>query len=988
MISSRILLVFPFILIDYLVVLQFIDQSINDRTLLSTNQNNDQIKQQYNLLNNPKIFNIGAILSESKHIDAFINDIENVSNKSLPDGLQLRPKAFEMSQNPIHTARDVCDKLILSEVYAVIVSHPKFGKQSPTSVSFTCGFYNIPVIGISNRDSSLSNKNLHPFFLRTLPPYSHQADVWIQMLLYLDYKNVVIIHSSDSDGRATLNRFQNLADISHIKIESIIEYETGMLNIGHDLKNVRNNYYCRVLLLYANADDAELIFDEIRRQGMDQSGYVWIVSEQASKASNRFDGILSLRLESSDEQLMIEDSINILTNALLDMYYRHNITVPPTNCRLTSSNKWQTGQLFYDYLKKQTLNGRSKRIQFDSYGDRLYSEYEILNINDNNEIIVGKYSFDSNQMRMKLSLLLHMIRWSGGDIQKPLGFFVPKHLKIGTLPEKPFVWAIQSDSNECQKNQIFCPKFNQTIDHYDNYCCQGYCVDLMKELSNRLNFSFDLELVADGQYGNLNFVDESGPRIWTGLVGELVNRRIDMVVAPLTANPERSQVISFSKPFKYEGITILQKRQPRKATLASFLQPFQNTLWLLVLVSVHIVALALYLLDLFSPLGNYKINNVSLSDEPSLNLSSAIWFSWGVLLNSGIGERTPRSFSARVLGMVWAGFAMIVVASYTANLAAFLVLNPRDDHTLSGIEDSRLRNPTESFTFATVKGSAVEMFFRSQVHLFNAYRTMEETNRNSPEEAIEAIKKGELDAFIWDSPRLEYETSQDCDFVLSGELFGRSGYCIGLQKNSFWTDEVTLALLRMHESGFMESLDNKWIISNDKDCESKVEHFPYTLGMKNMAGVFILVFSGVITSFGLIIIEIIYKKRKARKLHRLSIAKKMAIRWLVKVKRNHSKYMMKSSTQPSMTTTTTKTIKTRKNIEIYDKNDNQFGYQSFMIPPPPPPPQRSVPYLLERPTSTTATTTTTTATILTNKQQRTAQQKIYEFKQRKFLGYY
>ncbi|XP_046911606.2 LOW QUALITY PROTEIN: glutamate [NMDA] receptor subunit 1 [Dermatophagoides farinae] len=946
----------------------------NDRTAVNNHQQID-LNHRYNLVNNPKIFNIGAILSEFKHIEAFINGIQDASNESLPDGMRLLPKAFEMSQNPIHTARDVCDKLISSEVYAVIVSHPQHGKQSPTSVSFTCGFYNIPVIGISNRDSSLSNKNLHPFFLRTLPPFSHQADVWIKMLLYLDYKNVVIIHSSDSDGRATLNRFQNLADASHIKIESIIEYETAdMLNIGQDLKNVRDNYYCRVLLLYANADDAEIIFHEIHRQGMDQSGYVWIVSEQALKAKNRFDGILSLRLELSDEELMIGDSVKILTNALLDMYYRHNISVPPTNCRLTSSNKWQTGQLFYDYLKKQTLNGRSGRITFDSSGDRLYSEYEILNIYDNNEISVGKYSFDSNQMKMKLSLLLHLIRWSGREMQKPLGYFVPKHLKIGTLAEKPFVWArrppLSDDSNECQKDQIFCPKFNQTTDHYDNYCCQGYCVDLLKELAKRLNFSYDLELVSDGQYGNLNFVDESGPRIWTGLVGELVNRRIDMVVAPLTANPERSQVISFSKPFKYEGITILQKRQPRKATLASFLQPFQNTLWLLVLVSVHIVALALYLLDLFSPLGNYKINNVALSDEPSLNLSSAIWFSWGVLLNSGIGERTPRSFSARVLGMVWAGFAMIVVASYTANLAAFLVLNPRDDHTLSGIEDSRLRNPTESFTFATVKGSAVEMFFRSQVHLFNAYRTMEETNRNSPEEAIEAIKKGELDAFIWDSPRLEYETSQNCEFVLSGELFGRSGYCIGLQKNSFWTDEVTLALLRMHESGFMESLDNKWILSDDKDCEGKMEHFPYTLGMKNMAGVFILVFSGVITSFGLIIIEIIYKKRKARKLHRLSIAKKMAIRWLVKVKRNHAKYMMKSSSQsPSMTMITSKS----KNIEIYDKNDNQFGYQSFMIPPPPPPPQRSVPYMLDRPT---------------NKQQRTAQQKIYEFKQRKFLGYY
>ena len=50
---------------------------------------------------------------------------------------------------------------------------------------------------------------------------------------------------------------------------------------------------------------------------------------------------------------------------------------------------------------------------------------------------------------------------------------------------------------------------------------------------------------------------------------------------------------------------------------------------------------------------------------------------------------TPRSFSARVLGMVWAGFAMIIVASYTANLAAFLVLD-RPDASISGIDDSRV----------------------------------------------------------------------------------------------------------------------------------------------------------------------------------------------------------------------------------------------------------------------------------------------------------
>ena len=53
-----------------------------------------------------------------------------------------------------------------------------------------------------------------------------------------------------------------------------------------------------------------------------------------------------------------------------------------------------------------------------------------------------------------------------------------------------------------------------------------------------------------------------------------------------------------------------------------------------------------------------------------------------ITLSSG----TPRSFSARVLGMVWAGLAMIIVASYTANLAAFLVLD-RPKAVVSGIDD-------------------------------------------------------------------------------------------------------------------------------------------------------------------------------------------------------------------------------------------------------------------------------------------------------------
>ena len=57
-----------------------------------------------------------------------------------------------------------------------------------------------------------------------------------------------------------------------------------------------------------------------------------------------------------------------------------------------------------------------------------------------------------------------------------------------------------------------------------------------------------------------------------------------------------------------------------------------------------------------------------------------------------------------------------------------------------------------------------------------------------------------LKAFIWDSSRLEYEAARSCHLITAGDLFGRSGYGVGLQKGSPWADKVTLAILDFHES--------------------------------------------------------------------------------------------------------------------------------------------------------------------------------------------
>ncbi|XP_011137653.1 glutamate [NMDA] receptor subunit 1 [Harpegnathos saltator] len=845
---------------------------------------------------NPKFYKIGGVLSNEESKSYFEKTIDhlNFDAQYVNKGVTYKHTVIEMDSNPIRTALSVCKFLIAEQVYAVVVSHPLTGDLSPAAVSYTSGFYHIPVIGISSRDSAFSDKNIHVSFLRTVPPYSHQADVWVELLKHFNYMKIIFIHSSDTDGRALLGRFQttsqNLEQDVEIKVhvESVIEFEPGLDSFVEQLMEMKNAQ-ARVCLMYASKTDARVIFRDAAALNMTGAGYVWIVTEQALEAPNAPEGLLGLKLiNATQEKSHITDSLFVLVSALRAMNNSEKITEAPKDCS-DSGSIWETGKKLFTYILQQVLpHGATGRVAFDDNGDRIYAEYDIVNIqyaspHNKTQVSVGQYFYPANGTKMKLRVNESSIIWPGRLNTKPEGFMIPTHLKVLTIEEKPFVYVreLAEGETKCSPEEIVCPHFN-TTNHEDTrmFCCRGYCMDLLKELSKTINFTYSLALSPDGQFGSYMIKNSSvgGKKEWTGLIGEIVSEQADMIVAPLTINPERAEFIEFSKPFKYQGITILEKKPSRSSTLVSFLQPFSNTLWILVMGSVHVVALALYLLDRFSPFGRFKAAGAENAEDDALNLSSAIWFAWGVLLNSGIGEGTPRSFSARVLGMVWAGFAMIIVASYTANLAAFLVLE-RPKTKLTGINDARLRNTMENLTCATVKGSAVDMYFRRQVELSNMYRTMEANNYDTAEEAIRDIKIGKLMAFIWDSSRLEFEAAQDCELVTAGELFGRSGYGIGLQKGSPWADSVTLAILDFHESGFMERLDNHWILQgNVQQCE-QFEKMPNTLGLENMAGVFIVVAAGIVGGIALIIIEIAYKKHHMRRQKKLDTMRNVIDKW-------------------------------------------------------------------------------------------------------------
>uniref|UniRef100_A0A8C3ULM3 Glutamate receptor n=1 Tax=Catharus ustulatus TaxID=91951 RepID=A0A8C3ULM3_CATUS len=802
----------------------------------------------------PKIVNIGAVLSTKKHEQIFREAVNQANKRHGTWKLQLNATSVTHKPNAIQMALSVCEDLISSQV-------PRDGDPLPAP---SPNGIVIPALSLSC--SSL--QSIHLSFLRTVPPYSHQANVWFEMMRVFNWNHVILIVSDDHEGRAAQKKletlleekeskskkrnYENLDQLSYDnkrgpKAEKVLQFDPGTKNVTS-------------LLLEAKELEARVI--------------ILSASLARSLRAAPDAGVIGLQLiNGKNESAHISDAVAVVAQAVHDLFEKENITDPPRGC-VGNTNIWKTGPLFKRVLMSSKYSeGVTGRVEFNEDGDRKFANYSIMNLQNRKLVQVGIYN-GSNVLTNDRKII-----WPGGETEKPQGYQMSTKLKIVTIHQEPFVYVkpTQADGT-CREEftingdpvkKVFCTGPNETIPGRPTValCCYGFCIDLLIRLAGVMNFTYEVHLVADGKFGTQERVNNSNKKEWNGMMGELLSGQADMIVAPLTINNERAQYIEFSKPFKYQGLTILVKKEIPRSTLDSFMQPFQSTLWLLVGLSVHVVAVMLYLLDRFSPFGRFKVNSEE-EEEDALTLSSAMWFSWGVLLNSGIGEGAPRSFSARILGMVWAGFAMIIVASYTANLAAFLVLD-RPEERITGINDPRLRNPSDKFIYATVKQSSVDIYFRRQVELSTMYRHMEKHNYESAAEAIQAVRDNKLHAFIWDSAVLEFEASQKCDLVTTGELFFRSGFGIGMRKDSPWKQNVSLAILKSHENGFMEDLDKTWV--RYQECDSR-SNAPATLTFENMAGVFMLVAGGIVAGIFLIFIEIAYKRHKDARRKQMQLA--------------------------------------------------------------------------------------------------------------------
>ncbi|XP_037832845.1 probable glutamate receptor [Kryptolebias marmoratus] len=329
---------------------------------------------------------------------------------------------------------------------------------------------------------------------------------------------------------------------------------------------------------------------------------------------------------------------------------------------------------------------------------------------------------------------------------------------------------------------------------------EGYCVDLISELSKRLSFSYKLHVVKDGRYGA---VDSSGN--WNGMIGEVIRGEADLAVAPLTMTAAREQVVDMTTPFIQTGISfILRKNADSEESTFSVLAPLSMDLWVGVFLAFLLTGFCMFLVGRISPAEWAEPER----DEHSFTLLHSFWYITGALTLQGAGPQ-PKAVSGRIIAAIWWMFSLVLLVCYFSSFSLML----RSDHrhmSISSFEDLANQNLID---YGTVQSGSTMLFFKNSNNpvFRRIYQHMERKKSfvSSMSEGVRRAKEGNF-AFIGEAVSLDLAVARFCNLTRSPEVVSMRAYSVAAPLGYPLVKNLTIAILQLSETGELSHLRDKW----------------------------------------------------------------------------------------------------------------------------------------------------------------------------------
>ncbi|CAB0007918.1 unnamed protein product [Nesidiocoris tenuis] len=401
---------------------------------------------------------------------------------------------------------------------------------------------------------------------------------------------------------------------------------------------------------------------------------------------------------------------------------------------------------------------------------------------------------------------------------------------------------------------------------------EGFGIDLIHELSMMSGFNYTFHVQEDKSSGSPKTL-ENGTRVWSGMIGEILAGRADLAIADMTITRERERDADFTMPFMNLGISVLY-RKPMKAppSLFSFLSPFSYEVWGYILSAYLGVSFLLFIMARISPYewtNPYPCIQEPTELETQFSLSNSLWFTTGSILQQG-SDVAPISVSTRMVAAIWWFFTLIMVSSYTANLAAFLTIEQK----IEPFTDVQGLANQDKVKYGAKKGGATANFFRdSKEPIYQKMWEFMEANpdvmMSTNEAGVDRVQYNTDYAFLMESASIEYEMERKCELMRVGDLLDNKGYGIAMRQNSSYRNVLSRNVIKLQEKGKLTQLKDKWWKEKRGGgaCRATEEGGAASdLGLDNVGGVFVVLLGGcvlaVIISFGELLWDIYQRDDK------------------------------------------------------------------------------------------------------------------------------
>ncbi|XP_012936163.1 glutamate receptor ionotropic, delta-2 [Aplysia californica] len=390
----------------------------------------------------------------------------------------------------------------------------------------------------------------------------------------------------------------------------------------------------------------------------------------------------------------------------------------------------------------------------------------------------------------------------------------------------------------------------------------GFCVDLVMELSRRLNFTYSFKEPADNEWGS---VKSDGT--FTGIVGMLEKLEIDISVAAFITTPERERVMEATFPFYYDNVGVLYRRpDPAENMWKTYLHPFHVKVLGFIGVSLLGGTLLYALLGILSPRdekkrrGNYVMQFLAETNDEGGVLGAA-------LIQHGL-EELPAYGSRRFFLAFWWMFCIAVAATYRGNLMAFLLVAKEElpFTTLSELASQ------DTYTWGVTGSTVVEYLFnvskRTDFRMLGEglerFKAIDpDTNSLDPMVHYNKVQQGHY-AYISDMVPMEIWVTKDCNLKLLKETVIPLPFVIGLQNNSAYVTTFNTHLLHIDQIGLYQVWKKKWWPRGGKCSISSQYGTKKVVSLREAQSAFFILGAGLGLAMLLLLAESLWASHRCR----------------------------------------------------------------------------------------------------------------------------